>query len=65
MSDEHTDKEKREREIARLESYSKYGVNSPYQGMHFRSPQRKYPGVVDAHFADSARGPSTPPLSGE
>jgi hypothetical protein len=62
---EYTEKEKREREIARLKSYYRYGVNNPYAGMHFRALQRKYPGIADAHFAKSTRAPSTPPSPGE
>jgi hypothetical protein len=33
---ERYEKEKREREIARLKSYYRYGPMNPYAGMHFR-----------------------------
>jgi hypothetical protein len=61
MSGEYPEKEKREREIALLKSYYRYGPTNPYAGMHFRSLQKKHPGVADAHFAKSTRAPSTPP----
>jgi hypothetical protein len=58
---EWNEEEKLEREIARLKSYYRYGVNNPFAGMHLRALQKKYPGVADAHFAKSVRDPPTPP----